>query len=204
MTDNLVLVDGEDNPVGFAEKTQCHQKSGMLHRAFTALLFDDDGRLLLTRRSPSKMLWPGKWDGTVASHPAQGESFVSSAERRLSEELGINRPLEYLFKFEYHVSDGDRGSENEVCGTLIGTVGSQPLQPDPAEITETRLVGALEMDRADPMSYCPWMLLALALLPEARVPGRYNIGPWMSPEITSMLLDMASCHLPQDQWRLVR
>ena len=204
MTVNLVLVDGDDNPVGFAEKTRCHQKSGILHRAFTALLFDDDGRLLLTRRSSSKMLWPGKWDGTVASHPAYGESFVSSAERRLSEELGISRPLEYLFKFEYHVPDGERGSENEVCGTLIGTVGSQPLRPDPAEITETRLVEASEMNQADPMSYCPWMLLALALLPDTRVPARYRIDPWMSPDTTSTLLEMASHHLPPDQWRPVR
>lgn len=204
MTTNLILVDGDDNPLGFAEKTLCHSGAGVLHRAFTALLFDDSGRLLLTRRSPSKMLWPDKWDGTVASHPVAGESFVSSAERRLPEELGIRLPLEYLFKFEYHVPDGSRGSENEVCGTLVGTLDSQTLSPDQAEITQTRLVSASEIDRNDSMSYCPWMLLALALLPRARVPPKYKVGPWTSPEMTATLLDMASHHLPPDQWRLVR
>src|SRR5207247_9859117 len=62
--------------------------------------FNKDGQLLLTQRSMSKMLWPGDWDGTVASHPRQSETYVSSAERRLPEELGITCKLDYLFKFE--------------------------------------------------------------------------------------------------------
>ena len=61
----LILVDENDNPIGLEEKVKCHLPNGKLHRAFTALLFDNDGKLVLTRRSPSKMLWPGDWDGTA-------------------------------------------------------------------------------------------------------------------------------------------
>ncbi len=118
----LILVDEKDNPIGKEEKVKCHLPNGKLHRAFTALLFDKNGRLVLTRRAKEKMLWPHDWDGTVASHPRESETYVSSGERRMPEELGIQCKLDYLFKFEYHVPYKDVGSENEICGTLIGIV----------------------------------------------------------------------------------
>ncbi len=62
--------------------------------------------------------------GTVASHPRESETYVSSAERRMPEEIGINCKMNYVNKFEYHVPYKNVGSENEICGTLIGTVGS--------------------------------------------------------------------------------
>jgi len=98
--------------------------NGKLHRAFTALIFNGDGKLLLTKRSEGKMLWPNDWDGTVASHPRESETYVSSAERRMPEEIGISCKMNYVNKFEYHVPYKDIGSENEICGTLIGTVDS--------------------------------------------------------------------------------
>lgn len=199
---DLILVDSNDAPQGFAEKVLCHTGDGHLHRAFTALLFDDKGRLLLTQRAPTKMLWPNKWDGTVASHPYPGDTFVSSAQRRIPEELGIHCALEYLFRFEYHVSDDDRGSENEVCGTLIGTVHDTP-NPNPSEITKTEFVIPSQIDPAKPQEYCPWMLLALALLPRHTIPEHYNISAWHNPKVTSKMLHMAGHHMSDEQWRLV-
>lgn len=202
MTEKLILVDGHDNPVGTAEKRLCHTNHGILHRAFTALLFDGEGRLLLTRRSPAKMLWPDKWDGTVASHPREGETFVSAAERRLPEELGIRCSLEYLFKFEYHISDGDRGSENEVCGTLIGMVESK-IGPDPAEIVQTKFISPSQINAAAPLDYCPWMLVALALLARTSIPDSYPIQEWIHPDTTTTLLDMVEGHMRPEDWRLL-
>jgi len=68
------------------------------------------------------LLWPNDWDGTVASHPRESETYVSSAERRMPEEIGIDCMMNYVNKFEYHVPYKNGGSENEICGTLIGTV----------------------------------------------------------------------------------
>ncbi|MEO2201109.1 MAG: NUDIX domain-containing protein, partial [Nitrosopumilus sp.] len=120
--DLVILVDENDNAIGTEEKVKCHLPNGKLHRAFTALLFDKNGRLVLTKRAKGKMLWSGDWDGTFASHPRESETFVSSGERRMPEELGIEGKLDYLHKFEYHVPYKDIGSENEICGTLIGVI----------------------------------------------------------------------------------
>ena len=50
----VILVDKNDNPIGLEEKVKCHLPNGKLHRAFTALLFNKKGELLLTRRSQTK------------------------------------------------------------------------------------------------------------------------------------------------------
>ncbi len=120
MVEHVILVDKNDNPIGIEEKVKCHLPNGKLHRAFTALIFDNEGKLVITKRSTNKMLWPMDWDGTLASHPRESETFVSSAERRMPEEIGISCKFEYLFKFEYHVPYKDVGSENEICGTVLG------------------------------------------------------------------------------------
>ena len=166
----LILVDKYDNPIGKEEKVKCHLPQGKLHRAFSALLFDSNGRLVLTRRSSSKMLWPGDWDGTVASHPRESETYTSSAERRIPEEVGIECKMDYLFKFEYHVSYKDVGSENEICGTLIGLVDKDSkFNLIESEISELKWVTSEELIedlQKNPEIYCPWMLIAFFLLPQ--------------------------------------
>ncbi|MFY9300719.1 MAG: isopentenyl-diphosphate Delta-isomerase [Candidatus Nitrosotenuis sp.] len=212
MTEMLVLVDSDDNPIGFEEKVKCHLPQGKLHRAFTVLLFDKAGRLLLTRRSKSKMLWPGDWDGTVASHPRKTETYVSSAERRLPEELGSGCRLDYLFKFEYHVPYKDIGSENEVCGTLIGQIDeSFKLKLVEDEISEAKFAdsGELFSDlEKNPQSYCPWMIVALYFLSESdpmMIEKHKKIfDKWMRDEFRETLEKSLRYHFPTNDWRLVK
>ena len=164
----VILVDENDNPIGAEEKVKCHLPNGKLHRAFTALLFDNEGKLILTRRAKEKMLWPGDWDGTFASHPRESETYVSSGERRMPEELGITGKLDYLHKFEYHVPYKDVGSENEICGTLVGIIDDlTKLKKIEGEIDEIKSITSkelLEELESNPKRYCPWMLIALELL----------------------------------------
>ena len=207
----LILVDGNDNPIGFEEKVKCHLPNGKLHRAFTVLLFDKDGKLLLTRRSQTKMLWPGDWDGTVASHPRKTETYVSSAERRLPEEIGASCKLDYLFKFEYHVPYKDVGSENEVCGTLIGLV-SEPFNPKLVEdeITEIKWLNSEDLFsdmEKNPQIYCPWMIVALYLLPESekQMMEKHNsiLNKWTNVQFKKTLEKSLKYHFPTNNWRLV-
>ena len=169
MDEYVILVDENDNPIGKEEKVKCHLPNGKLHRAFTALIFNNEGKLLLTKRSDKKMLWPGYWDGTVASHPRESETYVSSAERRMPEEIGISCKMNYVNKFEYHVPYKDVGSENEICGTLIGTIDSfdeSSLIKD--EISEIKWISSDELKnelQQNRDAYCPWMILALHFLP---------------------------------------
>ena len=206
----LILVDGNDDQIGNEEKVKCHLPDGKLHRAFTILLFDKEGRLLLTQRSKSKMLWPGDWDGTVASHPRQSETYVSSAERRLPEELGLTCKLDYLFKFEYHVPYKDVGSENEVCGTLIGTVDDPSsiklVEDEISAIKWVTLDQLLSEIEKSPEIFCPWMLVALYFLPESnnKVSERNKkiLEMWGRGDNKSRLEKSLKHHFPNNMWEL--
>ncbi|MEO9309828.1 MAG: isopentenyl-diphosphate Delta-isomerase [Nitrososphaera sp.] len=211
MEELLILVDSNDNPIGFEEKVKCHLPNGKLHRAFTVLLFNKDGKLLLTRRSQSKMLWPGDWDGTVASHPRKTETYVSSAERRLPEELGSGCKLDYLFKFEYHVPYKDVGSENEICGTLIGEI-TEPfeLKLVKDEISEAKWTSAAELFsdmRNNPQIYCPWMIVALYLLSDSdkKMIQKHKkiFDKWVKDEFKDVLQKSLQYHFPTNNWRLL-
>ena len=207
----VILVDENDNPIGTEEKVKCHLPNGKLHRAFTALLFDNEGRLVLTRRAKEKMLWPSDWDGTFASHPRESETYVSSAERRMPEEVGIQSKMDYLFKFEYHVPYKEIGSENEICGTLIGIVDeSTQFKMVEDEIDEIKWMSAnqiLSDIKKNPKIYCPWMLIALELLDksERQILEKYQnaLSPWINEGMKKGLLNAIDKHLPNDKWRVV-
>jgi len=207
----VILVDENDNPIGTEEKVKCHLPNGKLHRAFTTLIFDKDSRLVLTKRAKEKMLWPGDWDGTFASHPRESETYVSSGERRMPEELGIEGKLDYLHKFEYHVPFKDVGSENEICGTLIGIIDkSTELKEIEGEIDEIRWISAKELLselKINPQIFCPWMLIALELLDKSKQSMLEKHGnvlsTWMNSEVHEGLHEAIKTHLPKDKWRLV-
>ena len=206
----LILVDSNDKPIGTEEKVKCHLPNGKLHRAFTILLFNKDGKLLLTQRSMDKMLWPGDWDGTVASHPRQSETYVSSAERRLPEELGLSCKLDYLFKFEYHVPYKDVGSENEVCGTLIGIVDDPTkiklVKEEIKDIKWITLDELLNDVKKSPQIYCPWMIVALYFLSESKkdiLPQHSLIlNKWIRNDVKQILEKPLKHHFPDNKWEL--
>ena len=97
MEEMCLVVDGQDNMTGIISKLDCHHLDGHRHRAFSVFLFDPKGRLLVQRRSPEKITFPGVWGNTCCSHPLniEGENgdavsgVINAAKRKLEHELGI-------------------------------------------------------------------------------------------------------------------
>jgi isopentenyl-diphosphate delta-isomerase len=159
--EQLILVDENDKILGYESKEACHQGEGILHRAFSIFIFNGDKRLLIQQRSARKPLWPLIWSNSVCSHPRRGENDIDAAHRRLHEEIGINTSLQFLFKFQYHASFKDIGSEHELCSVYIGKTAA-PIRANPEEIARWRYVDLEEMDReikARPEMYSPWFKL---------------------------------------------
>jgi len=159
------VVDADDRVVEHRTKADCHDGDGILHRAFSIFLFDQDHRLLLTQRSDDKRLWPGFWSNTCCSHPRRGEQRLEAAHRRAAEELGIEVSLlENLFTFTYHARYGERGSEHEVCAVFAGRIEVDP-RVNPREIKDWDWVSAEELDRKlqeNSALYSPWLHLEWA------------------------------------------
>lgn len=72
-----------------ATREDCH-KNGLWHRAVYAFIINDNGNILLQKRSSNKKLWPNMWDVTVGGHVLAGEFGRQALIRETKEELGIN------------------------------------------------------------------------------------------------------------------
>jgi isopentenyl-diphosphate delta-isomerase len=160
--DTLILVDEADHEVGHLNKAQCHDGRGILHRAFSLLIFNAGGELLLQQRAASKRLWPLYWSNSCCSHPRRAESMDTAVQRRLHEELGVRCPMQFLFKFQYQAQWDATGAENELCSVYIGRTQS-PVRADPNEIAGLRWVSPeqlqAEMARRRPGQFTPWFIM---------------------------------------------
>jgi isopentenyl-diphosphate Delta-isomerase len=160
----LILVDEADREVGYLSKVKCHDGQGVLHRAFSLLIFNDAGELLLQQRAPSKRLWPRYWSNSCCSHPRRAESMETAIHRRLYEELGLRCPLQFLFKFQYQAQFESAGSEQELCSVFIGR-SRDPVRTDPGEIMAWRwiLPEALQAElAAEADKFTPWFKMEWA------------------------------------------
>ncbi len=72
-----------------ATREECHEK-GLWHRAIYAFIFNENGEVLLQKRSKKKKLWPNLWDITAGGHVLAGEFGMQALIREIKEELGID------------------------------------------------------------------------------------------------------------------
>lgn len=159
--ESLIVVDEDDRVLGHRSKADVHAGDGVLHRAFSIFLFNGRGEVMLQQRSEQKPLWPHYWSNACCSHPRRGETVDEAAARRLTEELGIEAPLEYVYTFRYHARYDDRGAEHEMCAVYL-TRCDDPVHVNELEVAATRWVTPEDLDHAlaeDPASYTPWLHL---------------------------------------------
>jgi isopentenyl-diphosphate Delta-isomerase len=161
----LIVVDDDDQVLGHETKVVCHNGQGLLHRAFSVFLFDQQGRVLLQQRSRGKRLWGGFWSNACCSHPRRREVLGDAVRRRCREELNVEpRFFDYLFQFRYQAPFGEAGSEHELCSVFVGR-HEGPVRESANEIAEVKVVPWQELERdleAHPARYAPWMETAWA------------------------------------------
>jgi isopentenyl-diphosphate delta-isomerase len=161
-SDSLILVDEADREVGHLDKARCHEGRGVLHRAFSLLIFNDAGELLLQQRSAGKRLWPLFWSNSCCSHPRHAETMDRAIHRRLYEELGLHCPLQFLFKFQYQAQFDAAGAERELCSVFVGRT-SDPVRIDASEILAWRWISPealqAELAGAGAERFTPWFVM---------------------------------------------
>jgi isopentenyl-diphosphate delta-isomerase len=164
--EHILIVDENDNLIGEEEKGKCHEGDGILHRAILVMVFNRKRELLLARRSKKKRLWPGFWDGTVASHVFKEENYEQASKRRLSQEIGlITDNIEYLFKFRYKAEYKNVGAENEICAVVaVNNTDGAKLSPNPNEVSEMKsmdLRAFMDDLKENKNRYTPWLMFAV-------------------------------------------
>jgi isopentenyl-diphosphate delta-isomerase len=144
----IQYVDAQGRPTGeTAEKLSAHHASTRRHLAFSAYIFDPNGRFLLTRRADTKKVWPGVWTNSCCGHPAPGESLEAAVRRRCEYELGLTELTGLhcaLPNFTYTTPLYHGIMENEFCPVFIARTTQQP-NPNADEVSHIRWVNWVDL-----------------------------------------------------------
>jgi isopentenyl-diphosphate delta-isomerase len=161
LDERVIRVDQLDQVRGSAGKLEVH-RDGLLHRAFSILVFNEQGKLLLQRRADCKYHFAGLWSNTCCGHPRPGETTPLAAARRLGEEFGFSTPLQELLDLVYRAKDPVTGLvEHEYLHVFQGTFPGVP-QPNPDEVGAWRwmsIPSVRESLRKSPGAFTPWFAL---------------------------------------------
>lgn len=191
MDELCIVLDYNDKPVGAGTKKLCHLmdniNQGLLHRAFSAFVFDEDNKLLLQQRADEKITFPNMWTNTCCSHPLCVKSELGSdadnlqssiqgakvaAQRKLYHELGIPNDqvlvddFHFLTRIHYKSTSGEESSkwgEHEIDYILILkakqniTVNSNPNEVKDYKFVTPEELNAMFQDKN--LVFTPWFKL---------------------------------------------
>lgn len=156
----LILVDEDDNTIGYMPKLETHN-TGKLHRAFSIFIYDrKEEKFLLQKRAKHKYHSGGLWSNTCCSHPYKDESWEDALKRCIKNELGISLNLDfelaanknqviYVGKFKYY-KKYTNVAEHEIDYVFIYIPEDDVLlkvNPNPDEISEMQWLSFNEIDK---------------------------------------------------------
>ena len=160
MAEAVIQVTEHDEVIGPISKLDSHHQVGTYHRAFSVLLFDSSGRLLLQKRASHKITFPDVWANSCCSHPLYSEEEMElkndlgvkrAAIRKLEQELGIDPSqvsidkFEFITKMRYQARQDENWIEREVdhCMVIHADVN---VNPNPNEVSEIKWVNQSELE----------------------------------------------------------
>lgn len=204
MEEECILVDGKDTPIGKASKRIAHLNTniaaGMLHRAFSVFIFNNEGKLLLQQRAHTKVTFPLYWTNTCCSHPLftipqenieeNALGVKNAAIRKLQHELNISPAdlhidhFHYLTRIQYGAPSDGKWGENEIDWILFFQTElpnstnnpTKTLQFNPEEVeaiqwvTPEQLQSLIDQHKAGTIKLTPWF----ALIAEKLLFGWWN------------------------------
>jgi isopentenyl-diphosphate Delta-isomerase len=160
--EKVILVDEDDNAIGAMDKLEAHYK-GVLHRAFSILIFNSKGELLLQKRSNKKYHSGGLWTNSCCSHPKPDEHIANAASNRLMHEMGIDLQPQFAYKFLYKTELDNNFTEHELDHVFTGVFDGTPMV-NVDEVSDWKFI-SIEKLRADilkhPDNYTIWFRLIM-------------------------------------------
>lgn len=160
--EHVILVDQDDKAIGTMEKMEAHRK-GLLHRAFSVMLYNSQGEVLLQKRAQAKYHSGGLWSNACCSHPLPDESMEIATRRKLKQEMGIDLKTEFIYKFIYCTTFESGLIEHECDHVFTGVFDGTPVI-NRHEVEDWKFI-SLEQLRHDiasnPQDYTYWLKLIL-------------------------------------------
>ena len=184
MAEAVIQVTERDEVIGPLSKLEAHRGSGLFHRAFSVLLFNSKGEMLLQRRSADKVTFPNVWANACCSHPLHSPEELEetnamgvkrAAVRKLEQELGIDpssidvADMTFMSKMRYAARMNQTWIERELDHILV-MCADVDLNPNPNEVANTmwvsrkKLEAMLVEERSAEQAVAPWFRCIAALI----------------------------------------
>ena len=160
--EKVVLVNKDNKQTGVADKLIAHQE-GLLHRAFSILIFNSKRELLLQKRANTKYHTPNLWTNTCCSHPFVDESYDDATRRKLLQEMGMENNLDKHFSFIYKSKLGNSLIEHEHDTVFIGESNELPII-NPQEASKYKYISLNELKleiKKNKENFTPWFKIIL-------------------------------------------
>ena len=146
----LIQVDEKNNIIGSISREDAHSTIGVFYRTIYVLVKSDRGEILVQRRGPTKDLYPNCWDISVGGHVNFGKSYLETAVREISEELGLKvepndlmlkgevlvrlpKSNEYFNVFEYSLKPSEKVETNTEEIDSIGWIKIEEIKQSMAD-----------------------------------------------------------------------
>lgn len=137
----LDLVDENDQVVGEVTRKEAHNNPKLIHREISVIIYDDNNRVLLQKRSKKKLVRPGIWSIGCAGHVPKGSDPLVTAHRELKEELGFDTDLVFLIK-----KLNKRTNETRFIYWYAGKFPGGKIKVDPSETDEAKFFSKNDID----------------------------------------------------------
>ena len=176
MAEAVIAVAEDDSVIGPMSKLAAPPGAGHSHRAFSVLLFNTKGEMLLQQRSSDKVTFPNVWANACCSHPLHSPEELElenamgvkrAAVRKLEQELGIDPAqvstddMVYMTKMRYSARMNEEWIERELDHIIVMCADVE-INPNPNEVANTlwvdhdKMEAMLLEERAADQAIAPW------------------------------------------------
>jgi len=171
----VILVNEDDREIGQLEKLEAH-RLGLLHRAFSIVLFNEKGELLLQQRAAHKYHSPLLWTNACCSHPRPDETVLDAAHRRLKEEMGMEAKIHQGFHFIYKAKLDQGLTEHELDHVVFAYANQKPTI-NTSEVEAYKWIDLAELIQdieKYPHAYTAWFKILMSQHLEALSKAAYE------------------------------
>lgn len=157
--DKVILVDLNNEQIGIESKEKAH-RLGLLHKAFSIFLINDNFEILLQKRALDKYHSSGLWSNTCCSHQQPDLDDAIVLRDRLIFEMGIEcTKFKHLFDYYYRFKFNDNLYEHEYDQIYLAHSNATPII-NKKEVEDYKWIYIEDLKRhlfANPANYTVWL-----------------------------------------------